>query len=286
MNRLTTHCISELGEAWEKPSTIQVLTDQRHTLYLARLTHARKWMRKANVPALLVTDPNSIFYLTGARNMQLFGLRSPSRYLLCMQEGLTILFEYLGCEHLATDLPTIDQIIPAIGLNKLSSGDAAADNAQTLTQQLIGIFEDSSFPIDTLAIDRFPFQTIDALRSGGFTLTDADDVLIPARAVKLPIEIAYLKEAMTRVESAVERMENKVEPDMTESEAWAEFHFSFMAKEGQYISTRLFQSGSNTYPYFQEAGTRKLCEGDLLCLDTDALGYENTHWQGTLNPAW
>ncbi len=80
---------------------------------------------------------------------------------------------------------------------------------------------------------------------------------------------------MRRVEAGVERLESKTEPGMTETEAWAEFHYSLMAKEGQYVSTRLFQSGPNTYPYFQEAGRRSLQKGDLLCLDTDAIGYES-----------
>ena len=41
------------------------------------------------------------------------------------------------------------------------------------------------------------------------------------------------------------------------------------------MSTRLFQSGPNTFPYFQEAGARGLERGHLLCLDTDALAFEN-----------
>lgn len=48
-----------------------------------------------------------------------------------------------------------------------------------------------------------------------------------------------------------------------------------MAKEGQYVSTRLFQSGERTFPYFQECDARTLRPGDLLCLDTDAVAYEN-----------
>ena len=34
-----------------------------------------------------------------------------------------------------------------------------------------------------------------------------------------------------------------------------------------------FQSGTRTFPYFQEAGARRMQSGDLVCFDTDALGY-------------
>ena len=34
------------------------------------------------------------------------------------------------------------------------------------------------------------------------------------------------------------------------------------------------QSGPRTFPYFQECAARPLEEGDLVCFDTDALGYQ------------
>ncbi len=246
----------------------------RDALYLARLAHTRRAMRRADIPALLITDPNHIFYMTGARNMQLFGLRSPSRFLLAFERGPMVLFEFTGCEHLAQALPTIDRILPAMGLNKLSSGDTANASARTFATQIRQLVDEHDASIDKIGVDRFPFQAIDAVREAGFTLFDADDALIPARAIKLAEELPYLREAMRRVEQSVHRLESQVQPGMTESQAWAEFHYAFMAKEGQYISTRLFQSGPNSFPYFQEADTRRLQAGDLLCLDTDALGYE------------
>ena len=41
------------------------------------------------------------------------------------------------------------------------------------------------------------------------------------------------------------------------------------------MSTRLLESGPNTYPYFQECGTRVIQEGDLVCIDTDAIAFES-----------
>ena len=58
-----------------------------------------------------------------------------------------------------------------------------------------------------------------------------------------------------------------------EVEVWAAFHHDLIATEGDYVSTRLFQGGPNTFPYFREAGSRRLVDGDLVCIDTDAIGY-------------
>ena len=232
-------------------------------------------MRAADVPAILELDSNHIFYATGARNMQLFTLRTPARYLLILADGPVILYEYVGCEHLALGFPTIDDIRPSEGLDLIRSGGDVEAAARRFADEITGTIHAFDPAIDRVAIGRFPWQAVDALRAKGFSVTDANAVLNPARAIKLDCELPFLREAMRRVEAAVQRLEQNAEPDRTETEIWAHFHYALMAKEGQYVSTRLFQSGPNTYPYFQEAGPRLLQNGELLCLDTDAIGYEN-----------
>ena len=237
------------------------------------MQHVREHLARADVDALLICDPNDVFYATGAMNMQIFCARTPARYLLIVEGGPAILFEYRGCEHLAADLSTIDEIRLAVGLDIVSSGGDVAAASTELAREITA--ELRLHGAQRLAVDRFPFSATDALRSAGLTLVPADSVLAPARSIKLPIEIPYLREAMRRVEVAVQTLEQVAEPGMTEAEVWAHFHFELMAKDGQHTVTRLFQSGPKTHPYFQEAGQRRLQEGELLALDTDANGYEN-----------
>ncbi len=248
--------------------------DTRHALYLARLAHTCAGMRSHDIPAMLVVDPNQIAYSTGATNMQVWSARTPARYLLIVLDGPVILFDFKGSQHLAANLPTITEIRPAEGLDFVSSGGNLAGACLRFAREIAGILRDVDPAIDSIAVDRFPFMAVDALRAEGLKVSDAHGALALARMIKLPCELPYIREAMRRVETGVARLEEAAEPGMTETEAWAEFHYSLMAKEGQYVSTRLFQSGPNTYPYFQEAGRRCLERGDLLCLDTDAVGYE------------
>lgn len=125
-----------------------------------------------------------------------------------------------------------------------------------------------------MAVDRFPYPVTDALRAAGFTLSDADEVVTRARSVKLPIELPFMWAAMDRIESAVSTLRESIVPGRTESEVWSELHRDLIATEGHYICTRLMQSGPRTYPYFQECGARVIEAGDLVCLDTDVLGFE------------
>lgn len=249
------------------------LDAQVDELYRARLEHVRNHLARADADALLICDPNDIFYVSGAMNMQLFCARTTARYLLVVDGGPAILFEYRGCEHLAAGLSTIDEIRQGVGLDVVSSGGEVAAASKQLARE-IGA-ELRHHGAQRLAVDRFPFSATDELRAADLTLVPADTILAPARAIKLPIEIPYLREAMRRVEVAVKALEEATEPGMTENAAWAHFHFELMAKDGQHTVTRLFQSGPKTYPYFQEAGQRKLRNGELLALDTDANGYQN-----------
>lgn len=242
-------------------------------LYGERMEHVRRHLARAEVDALLICDPNDIFYVCGAMNMQIFCARTPARYLLVVDGGPAILFEYCGCEHLAESLSTINEIRLALGLDIVSSGGEVAAASKQLAVEIEA--EMRLHGVQRLAVDRFPFSATDALRAAGLALVPADTVLSPARSIKLPIEIPYMREAMRRVEVAAEALESAAKPGMTESEVWAHFHFELMAKDGQHTVTRLFQSGPNTYPYFQEAGRRRLRAGELLALDTDANGYEN-----------
>lgn len=250
------------------------LCDQRQQLYLERAQRTRQFMSSAGLAAMVIVDPINIFYATGTRNMELFTARTPARYLLVVEPGPMVLYEYVGCEHLAADSAVVTEVRAAEGLCQISSGGDVIGAAQRMAAEVASVVRDHDPTIDRIAIDRFPYPVVDALRAEGFDVADADDVLLPARAVKLPIEIPFMREAMARVDVAVQQFEQAVAPGRTEAEVWAELYGALIASEGQYICTRLMQSGPRTFPYFQECGSRVLQPGDLVCLDTDAVGYE------------
>jgi len=246
---------------------------QHHELYLARRARLQAVMRQMDVPAAVIVDPINILYATGARNMTVWTARTPARYLLVFADGPCILYDFFGCEHLASSLPTVDEIRPALGLCHVSSlADPQAAGRQ-FAAEIDALVRGRQGQDRRLAVDRFPFQTIDALRALGLQLQDADAVFARARAIKLAIELPYIREAVRRVEVAACEMQQQIAPGRSEVAIWADFQRRFLALEGQYTTTRLMQSGPRSFPYFQECSDRVLESGDLLCFDTDALGY-------------
>jgi len=254
-----------------------------HALYLARRGRLKQVMRAHGVGAAVIVDPINILYATGARNMTIWTSRTPARYLLIFADGPTILYDFFGCEHLARGLPTVDEIRPAVGLCHVSSGGQPEQAAQAFAGEIDGLVRQhlgqhlgqNPGSGREIAVDRFPFPTIDALRALGYRLRDADPVFAAARAVKLPVELPYIREAVRRVEAAAAYMEAHIQPGRTEAEIWSEFQRRLIGSEGQYVATRLMQSGPRTYPYFQECAGRRVREGDLICFDTDAIGYQD-----------
>ena len=222
---------------------------------------------------MLILDPVNIKYATGASNMTIFSARTPARYLLLFAEGPSILYEYVGCEHLASDLATIDTVRPARRLCYVSSGGDPQNQAQALAQDITEAVAEFNLQVDKIAIDRFPFYCVDALRAAGFFITDADSVISAARRNKMPGEILLMREALRRVSEAAHDMESKIAPGRRESEIWADFIKPFVATGGQYVTTRLLESGPRTFPYFQEVSDRITESGDLICFDTDAVGF-------------
>ena len=250
-------------------------TNTRYELYRQRLANTRRFMSSLDVPVALLRDPFNVRYVTGATNMTIFNLCVPARYLLVVAEGPVILFDYLGGEHLSAGLPTIDEVRTAHGLSHVSSNGSAVAESQAMAGEIASLVREHLGGISTLAVDSVPFVAVDALRAEGFVITDGDVLMSRTRRVKLPLEIDYMREAMRRTVGAVRHMEAELRPGMTENEIWSRFVSALIAGHGEMVSTRLLESGPNTFPYFQECGTRVIENGDLVCLDTDAIAFES-----------
>jgi Xaa-Pro dipeptidase len=239
-----------------------------HDLICARHARLRAIMQARNVAAVITANPINVLYATGVRNMTVFSLMGPFRFALVRADGHTVLWEFAGCEHLVQGNPVVSDVRPAPSVCSIY-GPAYRSDIERFASDLRALLGDDP----RLAVEGFDFEVTDALRKAGVSLSDGVGVFSAARLIKQPTEIFVMREAVRRVEAAAASMEAAIAPDVSEIEVWAEFHRHLIANDGEYISTRLFQSGPRTFPYFQEAGPRRMQSGDLVCFDTDALGY-------------
>ena len=244
-------------------------------LYLQRQRRLTSMMKSMGVGAVLTADPINILYATGSRNMTVWGLMGPSRFVLHFADGPTILFEFNLGEHLSDGLPTISEIRTSTGITAKKTPHYRQNN-ERFADEIVDILRrvqgrDSM----ALAVELVDFTFTDELRSRGVALSDATPVFQYARMIKQPLEIDVMRYAVAQVELAAGDLEAAIRPGATENEVWSKFHEGLIARDGEFVSTRLFQSGVRTFPYFQESSNAVMESGDLVCFDTDALGVMN-----------
>jgi len=241
-------------------------------LHLQRNQRLRAVMTELDVPALLTADPINVGYACGHRNMSVYGMMGPSRFVLVINGGPTVMFEFAGCDHLSVDLPAVDEVRTATTITA-NSGASYRGPMQRFAAEIADELR-RHHPGDLrLAVEKVDFEFTDALRANGVGLLDAMGVTLSARHLKTPIELDVMWEATARVERSVAVLEAQLNDGVTENQAWAAFHHDLIANDGEYVVARLFQSGPNTFPYFRESSDRPMRTGELVCLDTDATGY-------------
>jgi len=241
------------------------------TLETGRLDRLRRSMESLDVAAVLTADPINIFYATGVRNMTVFSMMGSFRFVLVQADGPVVLWEYAGCEHLADDAGTVTEVRAAPDITP-AGGTRWVESTHGFAREVADLVAKLRVGKPRLAVERFDQHVTAALRSRGCELTSATEVFALARRIKTADEIAAMGCAMDVVTAALEGMRDQIKPGRTEVEVWAELHRGLIAGNGEYLSTRLAQAGTRTFPYFNEAGPNPVRDGDLLCVDTDALG--------------
>lgn len=237
-----------------------------------RLGRVRQEMAVRGVDACVLVDPVSIRYACGSRNMQVFHLRNPARYLVVPVEGPVVLFEFTGCAHLTAGLETIGEVRPALTASYVAAGDGIGGAERAWARQVGDAVREHCGAAATVGVERVNAGAAAALAGLGFRLVDAQGPLERARAVKSPEEVACIRRSLAATAIGMDALRAGLVPGRTENEVWSRFHQAVIALGGDYVETRLLSSGPRTNPWFQEAGERRLEAGDLVAIDSDTVG--------------
>ncbi len=238
-----------------------------------RLARLRSALAAHGLGAAVFFDAINIRYACGVRNMQVNTSRNPGRYVFVPVDGPVVLFEYRGCAHLAEGYTTVDEIRPGRGVHPFYGGVTHyKDELVKFTEDIGDLMNQCGVSGQRLGIERMPVEVVPTLTAAGFDVVDASIVIDRAKSIKTPLELELIRASVAGTEAAVALMERALEPGRTENEVWAELHRALIAGGGEDIETRLFNSGTRTNPWFQEASNKVIEAGELVCLDTDAVG--------------
>jgi len=211
------------GEAIEPmPLEIDVVTRlgliDEDRLIKDRLNRLRSELAKADVVGALLADPMNIRYATGTRNMSVWTLHAPGRYVYVPTDGPITLFEFGQSRHVSAKSPVVSSQVTSTPWFYFLCGPRVDEKARIWADEVITVIRSSGGGNGRLAIDRCEPWGAEHLVAGGFTLVDAQGILERARAIKTPEEIKCLQLSMDVCDVAVNRLRAALRPGITENQ--------------------------------------------------------------------
>ncbi len=237
-----------------------------------RLGRLRAELRARDYAGAVLSDPMNVRYATGARNMAIWTMHAPGRYVFVATEGPVVLFEFPSSMHLSDGLENITERRPSTPWFYFLAGPRTGEKALIWADEIVSLVRAHGGGNRRLAVDRCEPAGTARLVAAGLELFDAQEALERARAIKSPEEIRCLQLSMDVCDLAVERIRGSLQPGLTENQVWAILHETNIAHGGEWIECRLLASGPRTNPWFQECADRVIAAGDVVAFDTDMVG--------------
>lgn len=239
-------------------------------LRAGRLERLQAAMRAHGVESCLLFNEPNVRYATGVSAMPIWSNTTFINCAIVPAEGQPIVFMHGNSVHLFRDIES--DVRPMHPWEFVDDADSeAAVFAKEVKAALRELGVDPSAP---LAVDRLGTPGFLALQREGVRLIDSAPATAEAREVKTADEIELLEENGRIVMEMLGAFEAAVAPGVRERELLAVLADTLLRRGGEHLATSTVCSGPNTNPWRAEATDRALEPGDLVYVDTDAVGVE------------
>ncbi len=226
-------------------------------------------MRAHDVECCLLFNEPNIRYSTGASAMPIWSNTTFVRCALVPAEGRPILFEHPNSVHLFRGIEA--DVRPMRSWEFL---DAAEREATTWADETIAAMRELGVIANRLWVDRLGTPGFVALRHAGVRIEDSAPITRQAREVKTSEEVHLLEINGEILMRMLADFEAAIAPGIRERELLAVLANRLLREGGEHLATSTVCSGPNTNPWRSEATERVVERGDLVYVDTDAVGVE------------
>ncbi|HEU4403483.1 MAG TPA: Xaa-Pro peptidase family protein [Candidatus Polarisedimenticolia bacterium] len=234
-----------------------------------RLARLQAAMRARHVEACLLFNEPNIRYATGASAMPIWSNTTFVRCALVPAEGRPILYEHPNSRHLFRGLEA--DVRP---MHAWEFYDDTATHATIFARETVAALRERGVGSPRLAVDRLGTPGYVALQREGIVLEDSATVTTAAREIKTPEEIALFELNGAILMEMLAGFERALAPGVRERDLLAGLADTLLRRGGEHLATSTVCSGPNTNPWRAEATARLLEPGDLVYVDTDAVGVE------------
>lgn len=235
-----------------------------------RLARLQASMRARDIDACLLFHEPNIRYATGAAAMPVWSMSTFVRAAVVPAEGRPTLLEHPNSVHRSARSTDAD-VRP---MRAWEFTDDAEAQAAAWAEETLDLLRELGAGGSSVALDRLGTPGFLALERFGVAFVDAQPVVMAAREVKTPEELALFDLNGAIATRMLAAFEAAIAPGVRERELLAVLSETLLRLGGEYLATNTVCSGPNTNPWRAEATDRAIEHGDLVYVDTDSVGVE------------
>lgn len=226
--------------------------------FQTRLANVRSEMKRRDLDALLLFNPENIYYLTGYASLSYFVYQS----LLVTHDAPPLMIGRRLVERTYREITWSEVIRPYTDTDDPIQVTAAAVTDAKVGGGRIGIEESSGY----LNVQQHR-KLVGLLPQA--KLGDGSGVVEGPRLVKSPAEIAYIREAARLSDLGIEAAVNAIKEGVSEDQVAAVLYHEMIRHGCEYFSLPLLVgSGPRSWGSFSTWAGRRIQRGDAILLET------------------
>lgn len=235
-----------------------------------RLDRLQDAMRAGGMAVCVFFHPANIRYATGTSMMDVFCAGTSARYCVVPANGDPVLFEW------EMGVPYSSRIVRDVRVAGWwqFTGTRRVEKTDRMAAEICDLLRELGVAGEQVGVDRLDVAALLALQRAGLRVVDASPVTDAAREVKTPEEVKVMRFNGAIGAEMMAEFEAEIVDGVAEYELFARLSDSLLRRRGEVIFSRLIASGQNTNPWGSEARDKLVRNGELVAVDTDAVGYE------------
>ncbi|MBL4891754.1 MAG: aminopeptidase P family protein [Rhizobiaceae bacterium] len=237
-----------------------------------RLQRIVRGLNQRDLAAILLFDPVSIRYACDITQNQLWNGHDTFRACLVCADGHMVLWEQRGRKSASRINSLVNEIRSGSCFSFKSTGARCEEGAAKFAGQIEEILQHHAGCNRRLAVDNIPIAGFVALEDKLIDISNGEELMHRARAIKGEDEILAMRCALFACEQSVAAMRELFGNGLCEDDLWAELHRQNLKRGGEGILARTLVSGPRTNPWYQECAPRYFSAGELLAFDTNMIG--------------
>ena len=247
-----------------------------------RLARAQAALRDSDLGALLLFDPNNIRYTTSTHIGE-WARDKNARFALVTRDGAPVLWDFgSAARHHQLYAPWLPPENSRGGVTAMRG--AMPDETgvpDDMAAMVVRELHERGLDGEPVGIDVTDMVTLHALQRAGLATADGSQVLLAAREIKTPEEVALLDHAAAIVDAVYERIYELLRPGVTERHVVAEAQRLLFELGSEQVEAINAVSGDRCNPHPHVFSDRLLRPGDQAFFDIihSFMGYRTCYYR-------